>query len=77
MKFTDDSFVTKLEELLKLHKRVRVVGLGIFELRRIPERIGYSVEYKKKVPVPAHNKIAFQPSKNFKASIQGVELEEK
>jgi len=73
LKFKDDSFVTQLMSLLMRTGKVKIVGLGIFELKRIAEREGYSVNDGKRIKISAHNKIAFRPTKKLKDSIQEYE----
>jgi nucleoid DNA-binding protein len=73
LKFKDDSFVNQLMSLLMRTGKVKIVGLGIFEIKKIAEREGYSVNDGKRIIIPAHSKIAFRPTKKLKDSIQEYE----
>ena len=73
MKFKDDFFLKQLKSLLIKTGKIKIVGLGIFELKRIAEREGYGVNDGKRITIPAHNKISFRPTKQLKDSIQEYE----
>lgn len=70
LKFKDDSFVQQLQKLLTSSGKVKIVGLGIFEIRHIDEREGYNVGNGQRIVIPAHNKVVFRPTKKFKDVIQ-------
>lgn len=72
LKFKDDAFVNKLTELLNKTGKVKVGGLGIFEIREVKERKGYGIgtDGSKPITIPAHKKIAFRPTKKLKELIQ-------
>ena len=73
LKFKDDAFVDQLTSLLLKAGKVKVSGLGIFEIRRIAEREGYNVGTGERITISAHNKVAFRPHKKMKDSVQDYE----
>lgn len=70
LEFKDDVFVQQLSSLLLKTGKVKVAGLGIFEVREIAEREGYSVHDGKRIVVPAYKKLAFTPTKKLKELMQ-------
>lgn len=70
LKFKDDAFVTQLQSLLLSSGKVKVGGMGIFEIRRIEAREGYNVGNGKRITIGAHNKVVFRPTKKFKTEMQ-------
>jgi nucleoid DNA-binding protein len=72
LKFKDEAFVTKLTELLSKTGKVKISGLGIFEIREVKERKGYGIgtDGSKPIIIPAHKKIAFRPTKKIRNLIQ-------
>lgn len=70
IRFNDNAFVDNLEKLLMKHGKVKVSGLGIFEVREVAEREGYNVADGGRIMVPAHNRIAFRPTKRLRDNIQ-------
>lgn len=70
MKFKDDAFVEQLEKLLLSSGKVKVGGLGIFEIREVDAREGFSVNTGKRITFPAHKKILFRPTKGLRDAIQ-------
>ncbi|MGH7239250.1 MAG: HU family DNA-binding protein [Candidatus Saccharimonadales bacterium] len=54
--------------LLK-HGKVKVVGLGIFETRRVPARPGRNPQTGDIVKIPSYIKIKFRPTKQLKEAI--------
>lgn len=73
IKFKDDAFVKQLSSLLLKTGKVKVVGLGIFEVRAVVEREGYDVNSTKRITFPAFNKIGFRPTKALKDLMQEYE----
>ena len=51
------------------HGKVKVVGLGIFETRQIPERPGRNPQSGEIVMIPAYLKIKFRPTKALKEAV--------
>lgn len=49
--------------------KVKVVGLGIFETKRIPSRPGRNPQTGFIVDIPAYFKIKFRPTKRLRKSI--------
>lgn len=70
LKFKDDAFVEQLSSLLLKTGKVKVGGLGIFEIRDVSEREGYNVHNGDRIVIPAHKKVAFIPTKKLKETIQ-------
>jgi len=66
LKFKDDSFVSHLTSLLLKAGKVKIVGLGIFEIKRIPAREGYNVGTGERFIIPEHNKVSFRPNQKLK-----------
>lgn len=73
LKFKDDAFVEQLLSLLLKAGKVKVGGLGIFEIRNIEPRTGYNVGTGKKIEIPAHKKLAFRPTARIKNLVQSHE----
>lgn len=70
LKLKNDDFIQKLGELLTQTGKVKVTGLGIFEIRHIDARDGYGVFEKKMIKIKAHNKLVFRVSSSLRKSIQ-------
>lgn len=51
------------------HGKVKVVGLGIFETRRIPARPGRNPATGEIVRIRAYKKIKFRPTKSLKEAL--------
>jgi len=51
------------------HGKVKVVGLGIFETRKIPARRGRNPQTSKIVMIPSYLKIKFRPTKALKEAV--------
>ena len=64
--------VEQLTKFLMVSGKVKVAGLGIFEIRSVKERKGYGIgtDGSKPIIIPAHKKIAFRPTKKIKELIQ-------
>lgn len=73
LRFKDDAFVEQLTSLLMKAGKVKVSGLGIFEIRAVAERDGYSVGSGKRIKIPGHTKVAFRPTKKIKDLVQSYE----
>lgn len=70
LKLKNDDFIHKLVDLLMQTGKVKITGLGIFEIKNIPAREGYGVFEKKMIKIKAHNKLAFRVSASIRKSIQ-------
>lgn len=70
LKFKDDSFEEQLQNLLLSSGKVKVGGVGIFEIRAVAQRKGYNVSNGEEIVIPAHNKMFFRPTKKLKDAIQ-------
>jgi DNA-binding protein HU-beta len=73
LKFKDDAFVNQLASLLMKAGKVKVAGLGIFEIKEVSEREGYSIADGSRITIPAHKKLGFRPAKQLKDVIQDHE----
>lgn len=73
LKFKDDAFVNQLGELLLKSGKVKVNGLGIFEIKKVARREGHSIKTGERIVVPEHNKVAFRPTKKLREVIQDYE----
>lgn len=70
MKFkTQDFSITLVDDLLK-YGRVKVTGLGIFSLKRMKGRNGYSIGSNSMVEYPEYVKVVFSPTLLFKEKVQ-------
>lgn len=70
LRFKDDAFAEQLKSLLAKSGKVKVGGLGIFEIRPVAARKGYNVSNGKEIIIANHNKIVFRPTKKFRDMIQ-------
>lgn len=71
MKFKDDSFVQQLQSLLMERGKVKVNGLGVFEIKRVAARKGWNVGAGGgEILIDAHNRIAFRATKSLREAIQ-------
>ena len=61
--------VTLLDGLLAVGK-VKVTGLGIFEVRKSAAKVGYNPATGGKKECPAYNRIHFTPTKELRNLIQ-------
>lgn len=73
MGFKNNEFVDQLQSLLMSTGKVKVAGLGIFEIRNIKERLGYDMRTKERITIKSHNKISFRPTQKLKVKIQSYE----
>jgi len=70
MKFKNDDFVVSLIKTLIETGKVKVTGLGIFEIRHLKPRKSYNPWTKEDIIIPARKKIGFKPEKKFKDAIK-------
>jgi len=66
----DRDFVAVLREGLKKHGKVKVTGLGIFEVRKVKARIGFNPSSKEKEMIKEYKKIKFTATKILKDLLQ-------
>ncbi len=66
IRFSDDTFPTRLHEALEVTGRVKVLGLGVFEVRRMPARDRHDINTGKAKHYDAYNKLIFRPCKELK-----------
>jgi DNA-binding protein HU-beta len=64
-----DDFVAALGKHLKKGSKIRVVGLGIFQVRKRPARMGRNPATGEAIKIKASKKIAFRAAKDLKMSI--------
>lgn len=62
-------FVETFAEHLKAGSKIRVNGLGIFQVRTRPARMGRNPATGEQIQIKASKKIAFRPAKELKDSI--------
>jgi DNA-binding protein HU-beta len=63
------STVTAIGEHLKKGARIRVAGLGTFEVRKRPERTGRNPATGEPITIKASKKVAFRPAKDLSEAI--------
>lgn len=73
LKFKDDSFIEQFNKLILQTGKVKLSGIGIFELKRINERESFNIQTRKIFMLPSHNKIVFKPTKSLKDNIQSYD----
>lgn len=64
-----NDFVTAFTDHLKAGTKVRVNGIGIFQVRDRPARTGRNPATGEQIQIPASRKIAFRPAKELKDAI--------
>lgn len=64
-----DSFVAALGKYLKKGAKIRVTGLGIFQVRKRPARMGRNPATGEAIKIKASKKIAFRAAKDLKESV--------
>ena len=61
--------VTRIARHLKKGDRIRIVGLGILQVRRRAARMGRNPATGEPIPIKASKKVAFRASKELQESI--------
>ena len=61
--------VTRIAKHLKKGDRIRIVGLGILQVRRRAARMGRNPATGEPIPIKASKKVAFRASKELQESI--------
>lgn len=66
----DDSFLDYIKDNLKEHGKVKITGLGIFELKHFKGRVGYNVATKTKEQFPPYSRVVFRSSQTLKNALE-------
>jgi len=61
--------VSRITRHLKKGERIRIVGLGILQVRRRAARMGRNPATGEPVPIKASKKVAFRASKELKEAV--------
>jgi DNA-binding protein HU-beta len=61
--------ITRITRHLKKGDRIRIVGLGILQVRRRAARTGRNLTTGEPIPIKASKKVAFRASKELQESI--------
>jgi DNA-binding protein HU-beta len=61
--------ITRITRHLKKGDRIRIVGLGILQVRRRAARMGRNPATGEPIPIKASKKVAFRASKELQESI--------
>ena len=61
--------VDRIAKHLKKGERIRIVGLGIFQVRKRAARVGRNPATKEPIQIKASKKVAFRASKELKESV--------
>lgn len=61
--------VSRIAKHLKKGDRIRIVGLGILQVRKRAARVGRNPATGEQINIKASKKVAFRPSKELKESI--------
>jgi DNA-binding protein HU-beta len=64
-----EGFVTALTKHLKKGDKIRLPGLGIFQVRKRPARMGRNPATGEPIKIKASKKVAFRAAKELKESI--------
>ena len=64
-----DDFVANLGKHLKKGDKIRIAGLGIFQVRKRAARMGRNPATGEAIKIKASKKVAFRASKDLKESI--------
>lgn len=70
LKLKDQAFIQRFTTLLLTGGKLKVTGIGVFEIKRIAAREGYNVGTGGRCQIKEHNKLSFRPAKPLKVSIQ-------
>ena len=69
--------IETLKEFLAEGNTVKLAGFGTFTVRSKGERTGRNPRTKEEVPIPPRKVVTFRASKQFKAMVEKVSLEDK
>ena len=61
--------VTRMTRHLKKGDRIRIVGLGILQVRKRAARVGRNPATGEQIKIKASKKVAFRPSKELREAI--------
>jgi DNA-binding protein HU-beta len=61
--------VTAIGKRLKKGAKIRIAGLGTFEVRKRPERMGRNPATNQPIKIKASKKVAFRPAKDLNEAI--------
>jgi DNA-binding protein HU-beta len=61
--------VDRIAKHLKKGERIRIVGLGIFQVRKRAARVGRNPATNEPIQIKASKKVAFRASKELKESV--------
>ncbi len=64
-----DGFVAALTKSLKKGAKIRVPGLGIFQVRKRPARMGRNPATGEAIKIKASKKVAFRAAKDLKEAV--------
>jgi DNA-binding protein HU-beta len=64
-----DAFVAALTKSLKKGAKIRIPGLGIFQVRKRPARMGRNPATGEAIKIKASKKVAFRAAKDLKEAI--------
>ena len=64
-----EDFVGMIVKSLKKGEKIRISGLGIFQVRKRPARMGRNPATGEAIKIKASKKIAFRPAKELKESV--------
>lgn len=63
-------FFDEFYKMLRATGKVKIVGLGIFEVREIAARKGVNPKTQESLLIPKHNRIRFRPTYQLREHIQ-------
>ncbi len=66
---TLNQFVSLIGKYLKKGSKIRIVGLGILQVRHRPARMGRNPATGEAIKIKASKKIAFRPAKDLKEAV--------
>ena|ERR1700761_3524293 len=61
--------VERITEHLKNGERIRIVGLGVLEVRKRAARVGRNPATGEEIQIKASKKVAFRPAKELKEAV--------
>jgi DNA-binding protein HU-beta len=64
-----EDFVANLGKHLKKGDKIRIAGLGIFQVRKRPARMGRNPATGEAIKIKASKKVAFRASKDLKEAV--------
>jgi DNA-binding protein HU-beta len=64
-----DEFIGMIVKSLKKGEKIRIAGLGIFQVRKRPARMGRNPATGEAIKIKASKKVAFRASKDLKEAV--------